>query len=360
MSVKNAFGARLVFAAVALTILTPCVIAETLYLDSRNGNDANPGTEEQPLRTIKQAAVIVNDKTEGGPTTIKVATGIYNLTESVVFENARRYTAKDRLAIEASILPDDPKWSPALMPIVLSTEDPRKPGRLNELTATYGLRIKVSHVTIRGLKFLGNPLLHNWHCSVERIGSGLEDLIVTQCLFVGDQDTLNIYCPVIATGDRLVVDHCIFYKCHASAVFWDGPEGIGGRRFAMRYCIVDGGYISGPWTCQTAEDFEFHHNIVTRSQYFWMRKAGKPINYRLHDCIVTDNKYYSGYGVESGPTGRTGPEITYGEKNIVKEGSVLLQKDKTARDYLHVVPGTLGSDLGAGLFMKYSASSARR
>ena len=54
----------------------------------------------------------------------------------------------------------------------------------------------------------------------------------------------------------------------------------------------------------------------------------------------------------SGPTGQTGPEVAYEEKNIIKEGQVVLVKDKTTRNYLHVVPGTLGSDIGAGLFKK--------
>ena len=83
-----------------------------------------------------------------------------------------------------------------------------------------------------------------------------------------------------------------------------------------------------------------------------MRKSGDQIKYRLHDCIVTGNRYYSGYGVESGPTGRTGPEVTYKEKNVIKAGMVTLEKNKSVRNYLHPIPGTLGSDLGAGLFKK--------
>ncbi len=118
----------------------------------------------------------------------------------------------------------------------------------------------------------------------------------------------------------------------------------------MKYCIVDGGYISGVWTCQTAEDFKFHHNIITRSEYFWMRKVGGHQKYRLADCIITNNKYYSGYGVASGATGQTGPEVTYLEKNVIKKGEVMLLKDKRARNYLHPAADTLGSDLGAGLF----------
>lgn len=43
--------------------------AETLYVDSKNGNDANPGAQEKPLRTIDKAAAIVNSKTKAEPTT---------------------------------------------------------------------------------------------------------------------------------------------------------------------------------------------------------------------------------------------------------------------------------------------------
>lgn len=333
-----------------LVVVIPCVVAETLYVDARNGNDTNRGTEGEPVRTIARAAEIVKAGTQGGPTTVQVSPGVYNLDKTVTLERRRPPTVKDRLTVQASILPDDPGWSPALMPVILSTEDPRQPGRLNAATETYSLDIRTSYVTIRGLKFLGNPLLRNWQCCIQRVGSGLTDLHVTQCMFVGDPETLNIYCPVIGTGDKLVVDHCIFYNCHASAVFWDGPEGIAGRGCAMRYCIVDGGLISGVWTCQTAEDFEFHHNIVTRTEYFWMRKRGKPLEYRLRDCIAADNKFFSGYGVESGPTGQTGPEIAYDMQNVATGGEVVLEKKKSDRDYLHVLPGTAGSDLGAGIF----------
>jgi len=83
-----------------------------------------------------------------------------------------------------------------------------------------------------------------------------------------------------------------------------------------------------------------------------MRKSGDRQRYRVADCIVGGNKFYSGYGTESGATGPTGQEVTYQESNVVKNGKVALVKDKTASRYLHVVQGTLGSDLGAGLFRK--------
>ncbi|MGD8499753.1 MAG: hypothetical protein PVJ86_03855 [Phycisphaerales bacterium] len=336
-----------------VAVLSSSVLAETVYVDGRSGSDKNPGTKERPIRTVGRAAEMVNNSPESGPTAVKMAPGIYNLTESVEFGGRRPYTETERLVIEADILPDEPQWRPALMPVILSIEDPRTQGDLGKLTATEGLKIRVSHVTIRGLKFLGNPLSRNWHNCVSRIGDDLDDLIVTQCIFVGDRDVIDIYCAVLATGDGFMVDHCIFRNCHACVVFWDGPQGTAGENCSMRYCIVDGAYIAGVWTCQTAEDFEFHHNIVTSSEYFWMRKRiGNPRKYRLHDCIIADNKNYSGYGVESGPTSRTGPEVTYEEKNLVKQGTIVLEKDERARNYLHVVEGAFGSDLGAGLFTK--------
>jgi len=343
------FSSRVVLIVLVLPLLISSVFAKTLYVDSSSGDDANPGSKEKPLRTIGKAAVIVNDKTEFGPTTIKIAPGVYNLTKTVVFKGKQPYTKEKRLTIEATILPDNPNWMPMFMPIILSTENP---GISEKLTETYSFKVKRSYVTIRGLEFLGNPLSNNWHACIERTGKDLDDLLITQCMFIGDNDSFNIYCAAIATGNRLVVDHCIFRNCHASTVYWDGLEGIGGKSCAMRYCIVDGAYISGVWTCQTTEDFEFHHNIVINSEYFWMRKSGDQQKYRLHDCIVAGNKNYSGYGNTAGPTGQTGAEITYHENNVVKTGEVMLGKDKRARHYLHPLPGTLGRDLGAGLFKK--------
>lgn len=346
-------GLGFFFIALAVVFLDSIAVSQIVYVDGRAGRDENAGTSEKPVRTLGRAAEIVNGGKEPGPAMVKISPGVYNLTESVTFGGPRLYNEESRLAIEASILPDDPQWKPALMPTILSTEDPRKQNNSDEQTETYGLKIEVSHVMIRGLKFLGNPLARNWHCCISRIGDDLDDLLVTQCMFIGDRDTCNIYCAALATGNRFVVDHCIFRNCHACTVFWDGPRGVAGEGCTMRYCIVDGAYIAGVWTCQTAEDFEFHHNVVTRSEYFWMRKGTDGSRrYRVRDCIVTDNRHYSGYGVESGPTGQTGPEVTFDESNVVKQGRVMFETNNTARRYLHVTPGGLGSDLGAGLFTK--------
>jgi len=320
-------------------------------VDARTGLDTNSGSIDKPVKTVGCAAAIVNRSSDTGPSTIKIAPGVYPMAESVVIKNERAYSEKDRLTIEAQILPDNPEWKPSSMPVLLSVQVPRKPGQPGRPTGTYGLSIKISHVTIQGLKFLGSPVQNNWYNPVNRIGPNLTDLLVTQCLFIGHPHTLDIYCASLATGDRFVVDHCVFFHCHGSTVFWDGMERIGGKENEMRYCIVNGAHISGVWTCQTDEDFKFHHNIVTNSDYFWMRKKTDTAEtYRIHDSIITNNRHDSGYGVESGPTGETGDEIQFDERNVIKSGEIVFELDPNKRNYLHVVDKTFGSSLGAGLF----------
>jgi len=350
MGLRGIINYRFIFVVLFVAILAPGVIAEVLFVDSTNGNDTNPGTREKPLSTIGKAAILVNNNSNSGPTIIKILPGIYNLTQAVVLKNSRPYTEKDRLTIEASILPDDQGRKPQFMPMIFSTENLQNPERPNVITGTYGMQIKVSHVTIRGLKFLGSPIPNNMYAPIERIDKGLEDLLVTQCMFVGDKDSFDIYCPVIATGHKFVVEHCIFHNCHGSAVFWDGPEGISGKNNAMRYCIVDGGFISGVWTCQTSDDFEFHNNIVTNTEYFWMRKRGDYQRYQIRNCVVTGNKYWSGYGIESGATGQTGKEVSYEQVEVIIKGILTFETNRRSRNYMHITEGSAGYGLGAGLF----------
>jgi hypothetical protein len=326
--------------------------AETLHVDGNRGSDTNAGTADQPLRTLEEAARLANSKAGRGSLTIKLAAGIYALPRAILFENQRAFSKEQRFTLEASVLPDDPNWRPDQMPTILSTEDPRRPDQFDKATQTYGLKIKMSHVTVRGLKFLGNPLPNNWYCPLECLATDLKDVVVTQCMFVGDPDTLDIYCAVISDGNQFVVDHCIFSGCHACAVFWDGDRGVVGTGNAMRYCIVEGAKLSGVWTCDTGEDFEFHHNVITQCEYFWLRKRGTPKTYRVCNSVVTGNKHHSGYAVESGATGITGPEIRFEEEGVVKIGKVVLEKKRGAKDYLHVVRGSPGAELGAGLFTK--------
>jgi hypothetical protein len=337
---------------VALMVLAPWLVsAEVIHVDSRKGQDANPGSAEDPLRSLAKASEIVNGSSEPGPTTIRLAPGRYDLDETVLIANRRLYTETDRLTIEAAVLPGDPNWLPHLMPVIVSKQVPKASSPGNSVTETYSLKIKVSHVTVRGLKFLGNAASDNWHNCVERVGDRLDDLLVTQCVFEGDRSGADIYCATLATGNRFVMDHCVFRGCGACVVFWEGLEGIAGRGCAMRHCIVDHAYLSGVWTCRTAEDLEFHHNVVTDSEYVWLRKPGDTQTYRLRRCVTVNNRHESGYDVASGPIGPTDETVRFDREQVIQEGVVLFDTDKTSRTYGHIAEHSIGNDLGAGLFI---------
>ena len=339
----------IIYIVVSLCFYSGFLQAETIYVSSDQGNDTNSGTKDKPIQTIGRAADIVNDSNEPGPTTIKVAPGRYILDQTVIFKNKREYTETNRLTLEAAILPDNPNWLPYLMPVIVAQQIPTASGSMSG-TETYSIKVKINHVTIRGLKFLGNEAPNNFHNCIEHVGSKLDDLLVTQCLSQGDKDEADIYAAALATGNRFVVDHCVFKDCGACAVFWDGLEGIAGQGCAMRYCIVDSAYMSGVWTCQTAEDFEFHNNVITNCEYFWIRKNGDQQKYKINNCFIVGNKYFSGYGTADGPSGRTGEEVSFEENGIIKNGKVLFEDNKKSRNYLHILKGSAGSELGAGLF----------
>ncbi|OHB78438.1 MAG: hypothetical protein A2Z25_12655 [Planctomycetes bacterium RBG_16_55_9] len=346
---------RLVFLFAVIAIMTTLVDAEVVYVDDTNGNDANPGTADKPVRTIARAAAMVNDGKEPGPTTIKIRPGAYCITETVVFENSRQYSDDKRFVIEATVLPDQKDWTPAMMPVVLSTV--KGEGSSTEKHAI-AMRVEVSHATIRGIKFLGNPRANTWTYSIFRMGKHLEDLVVTQCLFVGDE-AVPYNVSIIANGKGLVVDHCVFYRCEIPAIFWDAEDGVS-RGNAMRHCIVDGADIAAVWVCQTADDFEFHHNVVTRSRYVWMRAPKNQATYTMRDCVITDNRYDSGYGTAERVSGPSGPEAQFKQENVVRNGTITLVKPVMTpealsvrpKDYLHVAPNSPGYNLGAGLFTR--------
>ena len=339
----------------AISFLTS-VFAETLVLDSRKGIDTNPGTALMPIKTFKEAAKRINNSIESGPTVIKVAPGIHILDETVLFYNDRAYTEHDRLIIEAEILPDDPRWKPELMPIILSIGLPQEWRKSDEPIDYTGFKIEINHVTIRGLKFLGNPIPEIWYYPIFREGKDLNDLVVTQCLFTMDSYAVTSNVCILANGHGLVVDHCIFYNCRNPVVFWRAESGTSHGN-TMRHCIVDGAYTSAVWVCDTGEDFEFHHNIITHSRYAWIRDEDNKRTYRLHDCIITENEYNSGQCGANWKLDPTGPDITFEEENVTKSGKVIMETiDGIDADiptrYLHVVPDSLGSGLDAGLFKK--------
>ena len=190
--------------------------AQQLFVNAASGADTNPGTRERPLRSIAEAARRVNADTSSNSSEVIVAPGVYVLSQTALFKNNKAYTATDRLVIRAEALPDDPRWHPQQMPTVV-TAVPLEADPGGE--TGNGIQIEVNHATIQGLRFTGgldfyyktpNQIRRTY--PIWRDGKNLEDLLVKQCVFIGDDQVMPLHVGVIANGHGLVLEHDIFYN----------------------------------------------------------------------------------------------------------------------------------------------------
>jgi hypothetical protein len=347
------------FSVLLLTLLVLLSSAEELYVNVKTGSDNNPGTRSQPLKTLLEAAKRVNMNSQrptgprGQATTILLSEGVYPLTETVLF-SSNKYTLENRLVIRAEIMPDDSSWNPQRMPILVNIV-PTIPNADGE--EARGIDIEASHVTIEGLRLSGGPGYyyidgkHNRRSyPIWRDGKDLDDLLVTQCLFTGDVDLLPVRVAAIANGNGFVLDHCVFYHCQNPVVFWNAASGMSSHN-AMRYCLVYGSYYSGVWTTQqTADDLEFHHNIITGCRTGWIRDGDH--HYSISDCIFTGNTYPAALGNEVAGENKSDPFSFLKMVNVQTTGTIEIEKDQSKKNYLQLKEGSYGSSLKAGLFKK--------
>jgi len=340
------------FVLIVMVIAALATSAEEVYVNMKTGNDANPGGKLEPLKTIGEAARRINMSNEKGMATIILAEGVYPLTETVLFTN-NKFTAEHRLTIRAEILPDDPNWNPQHMPVIAAVV----PGIAtpNDGEESRGLEIEVSHVTIVGLRFTGNPAYYyidgkqnRRYYPIWRDGKNLDDLLVTQCMFAGNVDVLPIRVAVIANGHGLVLDHCVFFNCQNPVVFWDAEGGTSYHN-AMRYCLIFESNYSGIWTTgSTADDLEFHHNIIANGKTGWIRDKNSTHHYKIHDCIIAANKNMAGWGNGEGTTNNEFLKMD----QVQLTGTIEIEKDQSKNNYLQLKQGSFGSELKAGLFKK--------
>lgn len=339
-----------------LILLSINVIAQQQYFVNVNvGNDNNVGTKENPLKTITEATRRVNNNDKNEAAEIIVSAGRYIITETALLKNNREFSANSRVTIRAEVLPDDVNWTPQLMPTII-TAVPLKKDDYGE--TAIGIQIEMSHVTIQGLRFLGgldfeymgeNKLRRTY--PIWRGGKNLDDLIVTQCVFMGDKNVMPLHVGVIANGNGVLVEHCVFYNCKNPVVFWlaDGNVSTGD---AMKNCLVYGATFSGIWTVQTNEkDFDFRNNIITKSNTAWIRESSSVAKFKIFDSIISDNLEVMGY--ISGPAGKSHNSSGFLTFNNVKQnGLIELEMDPSKKKYLHVKDGTFGSELNTGIFKK--------
>jgi hypothetical protein len=390
MNRRSFMGAGLALFASASLLSRPTSAAgeETIYVSIENGADTNPGTRQNPLKTLSAAAKCADEGKSTGSTTIIVAEGIYALDQTILLKPVRSYTKAERLTIRAESLPDDPDWGLARMPVLVPVMPLSKAwnGRPDPFDGVaYGMQIETSHVTVQGLRICGMPIVeHPKTGAIHRlygIGRGdrtLDDLEVKQCLFTGDEVTNPNHLALLINGNGLVVDHCVFYGVKQTVVFWT-PGSTG---HAMRNCLVHGAYAAGIWTSGVANDLDYRNNIVSNSLYVWIgqgarsaraeisqfargQAGGPPANkppagpvppearYNVRTCLFAGNRKFTGTGA--------GPALNFRDNDPsflnlmdtkITDQPVQLELDQTKRNYLHVREGTLGGDLGAGLFTK--------
>lgn len=344
-----------IYLALILAISSLTVSGEQLYINGKAGNDANPGTQSQPLRTLGEAARRINSSYKKEAATLILAGGLYPLTETVLFNN-NKFTAENRLTIRAEVMPDDPGWTPQCMPLIaMMFPGIPAPGDGDEAR---GVEIEVSHATIEGLRFTGSPVYYyvdgkqaRRPYPIWRDGKNLDDLLVTQCLFAGNVDVMPIRVAVIANGHGLVLDHCVFFNCQNSVVFWEAEGGTSYRN-VMRYCLVYNGNYSGVWTTtNTADDFEFHHNIIAAGEAAWVCDPSAH-RYLAHDCIFAGNRSATKLSFEPGVAGVATGKDFLKTTNVQTKGTIEIEKDQGKRNYLQLKEGSYGSELEAGLFKK--------
>lgn len=324
--------------------------AQTVYVDSNIGNNTNNGTIESPLYSIDKAVELLHEN-DNSVTTIKINSGIYTLNKPVYISTEKELNNR-RIVIEANILPGDLAWTPEKMPVVISTS---KKGDLKDMNFNFvaAFVIDESFVTIRGIKFPGYFYPNTRYFPIIRLNKEKTDLLVEQCLFIGDDEVSHLQVGIIAHGNGVRANHCIFYGARNSIVFWeDSSDGMKTGN-GITNSIIVGASQSGVWTAWPDNDFIFENNIVSNCKHLWIKNASNKTEYSMNNCLVTNNQYY--YGV-AGQNGVVPGEFVLHETNVAKEGEVLLRKKASNTDaslpidYLHVVPGSPGYEIGAGLF----------
>jgi hypothetical protein len=346
-----------------------------IHLNPARGADTNSGAKDSPLRTLAEAARRVNKVEGDGPIAVVLSEGVYAIGETATFKpEKRKFSKTERLTIRAEVLPDDTNWHTGRMPTLIHTLPLGLPGAP---PLEFGMLTETSHVTIRGLKLLGAPVVETPKRGmlvrvypIGRMGRTLDDLEISQCVFAGDKVTNPNHLGILANGSGINVHHCVFYGAKLTVVYWTA----GSRGHAMTNCFVHGAYGSGVWTTQIADDFNFRNNVIANGNYVWTYQSGRlaqrdpdtgarpdaptatqekgPVHYKVIDSLFASNKKFTSSG--------TGANL--GFKDIdpsflellgtkVSDQPVAVELDETRKNYLHPVAASEAGKIGAGLFM---------
>ncbi|HTI71790.1 MAG TPA: right-handed parallel beta-helix repeat-containing protein [Candidatus Limnocylindria bacterium] len=321
--------------------------AEELYIDPLKGHDDGPGTLQEPYATLARAVNVANALTGNGPVTLKLFPGLYVLNDKVTLKPARTTSATARFTVEAVILPDEKEWSPAKMPVIQSVSANNSTAQFPHST---GFLVSASYVSLRGLKFLGNPNPSVvYYYPVTKEDESLQAMEVSQCYFISEKNSIPIQGGIWAQGPETDINHCVFYNCRNAILLFKSVAG-----FSITHTIMYGANESAIWMGPIESGFVFKNNVVTHCHYFWVRPEKSTPSYAFSDCLITGNEAYTGFYTNMG-LAPASPESDHNlkETNIAKTGKVTLvekSEESLPVGYLNLAPGSDGYGLGAGIF----------
>ncbi len=271
-----------------LLLLSSLAFSQEIYVDPLLGKDLNTGSKTAPYQSLKRAVTAANSLTGSGAIRIKLFPGLYTLSDKVSINPVRIMTDTTRYFIEAVYLPNTESWTPDQMPIIQSTSSNNSKTQFNHAT---GLLIATNHVTIQGLKFLGNANPNvQYYYPITKEDSSLEDLHISQCYFIGAKESAPIQGGVWAHGPKNTIANCIFYECRNAVLFFNNVAG-----FTIKNSIVYGAYESAFWFGPDDVKFTFVNNIIIRNSNFLVGPENLVYSSYFSNSIISENEAFVGY-----------------------------------------------------------------
>lgn len=338
------------FVVVYLLLLfnSSSTIAQTYYVDAQNGDDVNIGTSSAPFQSLAYAISQANVQTGNDRIVIRVKPGIYWLEDKVVINPVKIMRDTTRYTIEAAIMPDDEQWLPEKMPVIQSCSDNNSTTQFPHAT---GVLVAANHVTIRGLKFLGNanPSV-DYYYPISKEDPNLSDLVVSQCYFIGDKEAAKIQGGVWAHGLENVISHCVFYECRNGVLFFNNVDG-----FTIEHSIIYGSYESAFWFGPSDYEFNFTNNVIASNANFLVAPQGLKYSSPFSNSVIVDNDGFVGYWSRAEQKVRqvSKPDIELDQ--VIRSGRIILDTNngiKPGKRHLHLNSNSTGADLRAGIFKK--------
>jgi hypothetical protein len=347
---EKKYHVALVFLLVFLSFLSNRISGQTLYVDAQKGKNNATGAINDPILTIDEAIAKTNSFTSRDPVILKLGPGLYTLTHKLVIKT--NSTSKNQAyTIEAIIMPDDKAWQPTAMPVIVSLSGNNS---TYEFPHCEGMLIAKNNVTIRGLKFMGNPNTQaHYFYPIRREDKSFDGLNVSQCFFIGEANSASIQSAFWTTGSGIHVDHCIFHNSKIAFVL-----GRNFKDFSLTHSIIDGAYNTAIWYGfdGTIPKFIFKDNIVTNCYYIMVYpvEKGQP-DFTFSDSYFINNKNYVGNYPKAQDRFFAEPNKHIKEVNIKRMGKisfVAVADDGITKDNLNLTETSAGKSTGAGIFIK--------